>query len=94
MNNVIKTKKTRQRKRNTSSMTAKPKELNMSKLESDESVQNSESEDQYSMAEPAARFLLRALILFMSMMRWITMPRGENSRPSVREDPPISDKPG
>jgi hypothetical protein len=33
----------------------------MSKLESDESVQNSESEDMYSMAEPAARFLLRAL---------------------------------
>ena len=81
MSNVIKTKKTRQRKRNTSSMTAKSRELNMSKLESDES-------------EPAARFLLRALILFMSMMRWITMPRGENSRPSVREDPPISDKPG
>ena len=33
----------------------------MSKLESDESVQNSESEDMCSMAEPAARFLLRAL---------------------------------
>ena len=33
----------------------------MSKLESDESVQNSESEDQFSMAEPAARFLLHAL---------------------------------
>ncbi len=32
----------------------------MSKL-ADESVQNSESEDEYSMAEPAARFLLRAL---------------------------------
>ncbi len=59
MSNVIKTKKTRQRKRNTSSMTAKPKELNMSKLESDESanVEGSECKEE----EFAARFLLRAL---------------------------------
>ncbi len=58
MSNVTKMKKTRQRKRNTS---IKSKEQKMRELESDESVQNSESEDQYSMAEPAARFLLRAL---------------------------------
>ncbi len=33
----------------------------MSKLESDESVQNSEPEHKLTMAEPAARFLWRAL---------------------------------
>ena len=59
MSNVIKTKKTRQRTRNTSSMTAKSKELNMSKLESDEpdSVEGFESTQE----EFAARFLLSAL---------------------------------
>ena len=59
MSNVIKTKKTRQRKRNTSSMTAKSKEVNMKKLESDgcDSVEGFESTQE----EFAARFLLRAL---------------------------------
>ncbi len=63
MSNVIKTKKTRQRKCNTSSMTAKSRERKMSKLKSDESdsVEGSPSEGMFSMAEPAARFLLRAL---------------------------------
>ncbi len=45
MSNVIKMKKTRQRKRNTS---IKSKEQKMRKLESDESVQNSESEEMFS----------------------------------------------
>ncbi len=58
MSNVTKMKKTRQRKRNTS---IKSKEQKMRELESDESVQNSEPEHKFTMAEPAARFLLRAL---------------------------------
>ncbi len=58
----------------------------MSKLESDESVQNSESEDQYSMAEPAARFLLHALQQLNLADNTITVKDVLTFAEEVRED--------
>ncbi len=57
----------------------------MSKL-ADESVQNSESEDQYSMAEPAARFLLRALQELHLADNTITVKDVLTFAEEVRED--------
>ncbi len=84
MSNVIKTKKTRQRKRNTSFMSAKSKELSMSKLESDESddVEGSECKEE----EFAARFLLRALEGLRLADDTITVEDLHTFAEKVRED--------
>ena len=58
----------------------------MSKLESDESVQNSEPEHKFTMAEPAAMFLLRALQELRLVDDTITVEDLHTFADEVRED--------